>query len=423
MSPESPPATRLALPQVEGAAPTLLLVVPWSPDAIGGVSQVVINLHRAFAAARILVPRVLVDTYPLRVITPVETRSLGRIDGFYLAPGQGRLRHLLALITRGPAALIRLRRYLRRNAVRAINIHYPSLNAVLLMVARRLHDRSVPIVLSFHGADLNAPRDAGRLDRWLWRAVVRNADAVVACSQALANEIRAVFPDAGGKLHVILNGVDGAACRAAARSMPLPAELRGTRYIACIGTFEEKKGQDVLLTAFERLAQEVPDLNLVLVGRTGPTLPALQASANLDRRRVHFLTDQDHGTALSVLAGAELMVHPSRREPFGIVILEAASLGVPVIASRVGGIPEIVEHGRTGWLVAPDQPGALAAAIREALADPARARRRAAALAAEIEPRFSWRAAAESYASLFKRRAGVRREQGGAQRSAQQSPD
>jgi glycosyltransferase involved in cell wall biosynthesis len=421
MSPDSLPAGSRAPAQADAATPTLLLVMPWSPDAIGGVSQVVINLHRTFAAAGGLVPRVLVDTYPLRAITPRETRALGRVDGFYLAPvaGRGRIRHALALAARGPVALIRLRRYLRQNAVRAINIHYPSLSAVLLLLARRLYDRRVPVVLSFHGADLNPPRDAGRLDRLIWRVVIRDSDAIVACSAALGKEVREVFPEAAGKLHVVLNGIDSAACRTTAQSVPLPATLQGKRYLACVGTFEHKKGQDVLLAAFRRIALEFPDLHLVLVGRTGPTLSALQAStAEHDiQRRVNFLPDRDHGRALSVLAGAELMVHPSRREPFGIVILEAASLGVPIIATRVGGIPEIVEHGRSGWLVPPDDPDALAVAIREALAQPDLARSRAAALAAEVDARFSWRAAAAAYATLFKRRPAILPDQGGARRS------
>jgi glycosyltransferase involved in cell wall biosynthesis len=112
-----------------------------------------------------------------------------------------------------------------------------------------------------------------------------------------------------------------------------------------------------------------------------------------------------------------LLVHPSRREPFGIVILEAASLGVPVITTRVGGIPEIVEDGRCGWLVPPDDPDALAVAIGEALAEPELARRRAAALAADIDARFSWRVAAAAYAALFKGRTAALPDEGAARHS------
>lgn len=389
------------------AEPSLLIVMPWSPDAIGGVSQVVINLHRVFARSGPLRPRLLIEAYPHSTMIPIQTRTLGVIDGFYLvppgAPGR-RLRGIAAFLARLPAALLRLRRYLRRNAVRAINIHFPSLSAVILLLARQLYDPRVPVVLSVHGADLNAPRAAGWLDRWLWAFVMRQCDAIVTCSRALEAEVRRVFPDVGGKLQTILNGIDVASCRAAARSGLLPPELQGRRYLACIGTFERKKGQDVLLDAFRRIAPEDPDLRLALVGGTGAALPALRATAARLHDRIHIFPDCDHAGALAILSRAELMVHPARQEPFGLVILEAASLDVPVIACKVGGIPEIIEDGRSGRLVPPDDPGALAAAITAALADMDTMHAYAARLRDDAETQFSWARTAAAYARLFKTR-------------------
>jgi starch synthase len=98
------------------------------------------------------------------------------------------------------------------------------------------------------------------------------------------------------------------------------------------------------------------------------------------------------------------MVHPARQEPFGLVILEAASLDVPVIACNVGGIPEIVEDGRSGRLVPRDDPGALAAAIAAALGDMDTMRAYAARLRSDAETRFTWERAAAAYARLFKTR-------------------
>lgn len=390
------------------AEPSLLLVMPWSPDAIGGVSQVVINLHRVFACSGPLRPRLLVEAYPHRATVPLHSRALGAIDGFYLMPpsAPGRPLHgLVAFLARLPAALFRLRRYLREHAVKAINIHYPSLSAVILLLARGLHDRRVPVILSVHGADLNAPRSAGWFDRQCWAFVVRRCDAIVACSRALEAEARSAFPIAvGSKLRTIHNGIDAAACRAAARSAALPPELHGRRYLACVGRFERKKGQDVLIDAFGRIAADLLDLHLVLVGGTAAELPALRAAAAPWRDRIHFFPDRDHADALAILSGAQLMVHPARQEPFGLVILEAASLSVPIIASKVGGIPEIIEDGRSGRLVPPDDPKALAAAITEALTDMDTMRAYAASLRTDAETRFSWENAAEAYADLFKTR-------------------
>jgi glycogen(starch) synthase len=387
--------------------PSVLLVMPWSPDAIGGVSQVVINLHRVFARLGPLRPGLLIAAYPHRSVTSIETRALGTVDGFHLMPPgapERRLRDTLAFLARLSTAQRRLRRHLRRNAVRAINIHYPSLSAVTLLLARGLYDRRVPVVLSVHGSDLNALRAAGWLDRQLWNFVARHCDAIVACSRALEAEARSAFPAAAGKLHVILNGVDGAACRAAARAGSLPPELQGRRYLVCVGTFERKKGQDVLLAAFGRIAANVPDLHLALVGRTGVELPTLREAAAPLQDRIHFFPDRDHASALAILSRATLLIHPARQEPFGLVILEAASLDVPVIASGVGGIPEIIEDGRSGRLVPPDDPAALAAAIAAALTDMGTMRRYAVELRNAAETRFSWESAAAAYACLFKTR-------------------
>jgi glycosyltransferase involved in cell wall biosynthesis len=381
--------------------------MPWSPDAIGGVSQVIINLHRTFTRSGPLQPRLLIEAYPHRTTISIQTGALGPADGFYLmpptAPGR-RLRGLAAFLGRLPTALIRLRRYLRDHAVKAINVHYPSLSAVTLLLARRIYDRHVPVVLSVHGADLNAPRAAGRFDRLVWAFVARHCDAIVACSQALEAEARSIFPAAADKIRTIHNGIDAAACRAAARTGNLPPELRGRRYLACIGTFERKKGQDVLLDAFSRIASGFPDLHLALVGGTAAELPVLRADAASWPDRIHFFPDRDHASALAILSGAQLMVHPARQEPFGLVILEAASLDVPVIACRVGGIPEIIEDGRSGRLVPRDDPGALAAAITVALGDMNTMRAYAASLRRDAETRFSWETAAKAYAGLFKTR-------------------
>jgi glycosyltransferase involved in cell wall biosynthesis len=274
----------------------------------------------------------------------------------------------------------------------------------MLLLARPRKARPIPVVLSFHGADLNAARNAGWADRRLWNAMIGRCDAAVACSQALAKEFLEIFPAARDKLHVILNGIDGDACRRASRAGALPAALEGRRYLANLGTFEHKKGQDVLLAAFRRIAAVHPDLHLALAGRSGPALAALQAAAREDalRGRVHIFVDQSHAEAMAILSRAELMLHPARQEPFGLVILEAASLDVPVIATGIGGIPEIIEDRRSGRLVPADDAEALTTAALEALADPATTRGYAAVLRKEAEDRFSWTRAADAYAKLFR---------------------
>ncbi len=420
-----PDACEPAAPAAKACLPTALLVLPWNPDEIGGVSEVVVNLHRLLSAMPRFRPRLLVDAYPYRNFRRDIAGTIGRVDLFHVpaVPGRGKgIYHFAAFAGRLPLALYRLVTYLRRENVRAINIHYPTIGAASLLLARSLADSNVPVVLSFHGSDLKAVHEAGPLHRRIWTGIIARCDAVVACSRALADEIAHCFPDVGRKLHVVHNGVDGAACREAHASAALPSELRDRRFIACVATFEEKKGQDVLLAGFRTVARAVPALCLALVGRSGPTLDSLRAAAAdeaLDGR-VFLFPDHDHAGTLAVMAAADLLVLPSRQEPFGIVILEAASLGIPVVASRVGGIPEIIEDRRSGILVPPDDVAALRDAILAMLRDPGLARRYAARLRAAAEARFTWRQATERYLALFSlvRRRGTAPHADGAPHSA-----
>jgi glycosyltransferase involved in cell wall biosynthesis len=98
-----------------------------------------------------------------------------------------------------------------------------------------------------------------------------------------------------------------------------------------------------------------------------------------------------------LLAGARALVVPSIYEGMPLVVLEAMERGVPVVASRVSGIPEVVADGATGWLVPPEDPGALAAALAEVLADPAEAARRGAAGRRLLDERFRPAAAARAW--------------------------
>jgi glycosyltransferase involved in cell wall biosynthesis len=104
----------------------------------------------------------------------------------------------------------------------------------------------------------------------------------------------------------------------------------------------------------------------------------------------------------SLYRSSGMLVLPSVwEEPFGIPLVEAMASGLPVVATRVGGIPEIVEHGVTGLLVPPDDPDALAGAIAELLVDPSRARELGEAGRRRAEERFSWETVAERLRGLY----------------------
>jgi glycosyltransferase involved in cell wall biosynthesis len=184
------------------------------------------------------------------------------------------------------------------------------------------------------------------------------------------------------------------------RAFSIPAP-----YVLFVGRLASNKGLLDLVTAFERVARTDPELRLVLLGADGGWASRVEARARelgvADRvHRVGFVADD--ALLASAYRGAVLLVLPSEYEAFGLVLLEAMTQGTPVVASRVGGIPEIVTDGATGLLVPPHDPTSLAEAIARLRADPALARRLGEAGRTDVVPRFSWEAVADRLVALYR---------------------
>ena len=147
------------------------------------------------------------------------------------------------------------------------------------------------------------------------------------------------------------------------------------------------KGLDVLVDAFvDHLAVDFPDLHLVIVGIAAPGPEGIASRADSYHGRLHWAGITDDVRPL--LAAADVYVQPSRREAFGLAIVEAMRQSLPVVATRVGGIPEVVADGTSGILVEPDSAQELAAAVATILRDGGLARRLATAGHARWQQRF-----------------------------------
>jgi glycosyltransferase involved in cell wall biosynthesis len=213
----------------------------------------------------------------------------------------------------------------------------------------------------------------------LWRTV----DAGICISEAVKRHtIKAEYAPAK-KLHVIRYGYpqplpsrDRVECRTRLRweiNAPADAPVLG---MVC--RLVEQKGIPDALDAFEKNCDFFSEARLVLAG-DGILREALEARVDALglNGRVHFLGWRPD--ALSVMAGLDGLLMPSLWEGFGMTLLEAMSQAIPIIGSTAGAIPEIVIDGQTGWVVPPSSPDALAAAIRQMLGDPERARQRGVA--------------------------------------------
>jgi glycosyltransferase involved in cell wall biosynthesis len=164
-------------------------------------------------------------------------------------------------------------------------------------------------------------------------------------------------------------------------------------FVLFVGRLASNKGLLPLVQAFAAVARDHPDAQLVLIGEEGGMRAAVEASvAHLGLRDgVRILGHVPDDTVLAdAYREARLAVLPSEYEAFGLVLLEALAQGTPVVASRVGGIPEFVPDGRAGLLVPPNDAGALARAIEQLWTDEPGARRMGAFGRDHVVPLYTW---------------------------------
>ena len=349
-------------------------------DPIGGMQDHTAALTRRLAG-RGVVQAVLTTRPPTapHVARPAAGASVVRV-GLPVRHG----RQLYAL----PAAV--LAPVLGRRAD-LVHAHLGEDIAVLPLAALAARQRRLALVITVHEspAHTTGVRDArtalirvlgGPIERW----AQRRAAATIVLTARLADRVSAEVERE--RVHHIPRGIDRAAF-AAPGADPFP-HLPGRPRVVFLGRVVRAKGVETLVAAAALL--RTPGVQVLLVG-DGPDRARVQAAA---RRlglsgRLHVTGFVAHDRVPAVLAAADLLVLPSFYEELGTVLIEALQVGLPAVASDVGGIPEVVEHGRTGLLVAPGDPAALAQAIDAVLGDPAlRARLQAGARARAAD--YDW---------------------------------
>lgn len=226
----------------------------------------------------------------------------------------------------------------------------------------------------------------------LQRHAYRCAHVIVANSSAAQRQLEQEGV-AAGRVHVIPNGIT------IARFTPV-SRRRPVRTILTVANLRREKAHEVLLQAAAQVAPSQPQLRFLIAGG-GPReaeLRALTSSLGLDGR-VEFLGHVEHVPAL--LARADAFVLPSLSEAFPNAALEAMAAGLPVVASAVGGLLDLVDHGRNGLLVPAGNAGAFAAAIASLAGDPALAARLGSAARDDVMYRYSFDRMVRSFEQLY----------------------
>ena len=262
-----------------------------------------------------------------------------------------------------PLALLRLLRLLRRERIDLVHAHGQDAS-ILAGAARRLS--RVPLIITRHVLEEPAQDWRERLRAKLALASIRRADAVVAVSSAAADRLAELARLPRSAFRVIPNGIDLERFRGNGTDLHQTALRRtlglsrDTRLVLLPAVLREGKGHDVLLDAVPALKKRVPSVHVLFVGG-GEREAALRSLAQPYREMIRFLGPRNDIPEL--MAACDLVVLPSLTEALPTVLMEAAAAGRPVVATRVGGAVEIVEEGRTGLLVTPGDPVALAEAM------------------------------------------------------------
>jgi D-inositol-3-phosphate glycosyltransferase len=283
------------------------------------------------------------------------------------------------------------------------------------------HELNLPLVCTFHTLDRvkaesmpeEVEADMPHRRAEAEASIIECSDAVLASCSVEADQIASLYGGEPGRIRIVPPGVDhaffGPGHRPQARrALGLPLD---GRLLLFVGRIQPLKRADVAIDALAELragtdANGGEPYRLVVVG--GPSGPhgekSLQglldvADARGVREFVHFIEPQPHELLSSYYRAADVCLVPSRSESFGLVALEAAACGTPVVASAVGGLTTLVDDGHTGFLVDEPDPRAYAAAVRRVFEQPLGPERlsTASVLRARL---YTWRAAAATLVEL-----------------------
>lgn len=347
----------------------------------GGAEQVISNLAASLDSAKYRAV--------LCVFRPgwLQERSLARGIPTYVIPTQGMTDWRW---------MLRFRQLLKDESVDLIHAH--EFDAIVQGTAAASYS-GIPIVATVHGKHYYWEKFRRRLAyRWVSRRAT-----VVAVSNDLKTFIERNVGIARQRIQVIYNGVEPFSLHTAEDILDYKAQLGippGEKVVGIVGSLYPVKGHRYLLEAVPSLLQRFPRTTFLIVGRGAldETLKAQAEELGIDKKVLFLGLRQDIPRLLAVM---DVFAHPSLSEGLSMAILEAMMAAKPVVATNVGGNPELLVHGATGFLVQPKNSAALVECVGGLLQDPALARNLGASGRDRAMQLFSLKAMATQYQSLY----------------------
>jgi glycosyltransferase involved in cell wall biosynthesis len=395
------PAKSVPHPRVPG----YLFVLPWYPEsAIGGVNQALLHLIDLMNSDGRRQPFLLIPYGP---DNPSPSAHL-HCPAFSVTvrapivedhPFRGPLAFLFTL----PWTLVKLRRILRERDIQTINCVFPEMESLMFVMLKRLGLFPGQVGTTLQGNDIKVALDASGWGRRLLRWMFRRSDFVVACSRGIQEDLLRLEPACKHNSVVIHNSIDiDAFVSSVPANFELPEPMRHGTFLLNIGRYEHKKGQDLLIRAFEQIADRFPRLFLVMIGAPGTETSKIRelVARSPVSERISMIENVPHEQVPAYLRAALVFVLPSRREGLPFAILEAAACRKPVVAAAAVGVPELIEDQVTGRLVPVEDDRALAEAISDLVAHSDLRERVAENLHRLVSREFTWRQAYDHYMRL-----------------------
>ena len=254
-----------------------------------------------------------------------------------------------------------------------------------------------PLVITCHGSDI---RILGRKNRWIYviqKICLNRAKAVVCVSKEIQIIITRMYGISADKVLIIRNGYDERLINTIQHSQ----SFREAPMVSFLGSLRPAKDPLTLLKALKKLYEKGLRIRCNIIG-DGPLRPHLEAFCNANNlhKLVIFYGQLPHEQALRVAASSPILVFPSIQEGLPVALIEAMALGRAIVATRVGGIPELVKDGENGLLVRPKDPEALASAIGKLISDKALLKRLSKNAQMSVKG-LSWSKICDAYERLY----------------------
>jgi glycosyltransferase involved in cell wall biosynthesis len=380
----------------------ILLISPFQPFQFietGGVCIAVEMLYHEFCKKGHQVS-IIVPGDRNRIIPLGDMKDIPIYSAYFRIPliKKSFIRGFIAFCIFLPFTLYEIHRFLIRKKIDVVAIQYPQPWLFYFVILRYLC--SWKLVVTLQGSDVHELPLMSWMDRNFVRWVLVAADSVIAVSKSLLDKLYFTFPQLLIKSCVVPNGVpENWASRS---SFVGPSDGIPQEYILTVGKLIHRKGIDILIKALKIALDQGHAINLVIVGEGQERQKLLLLAKEYGLSGyVYFVGNQPHEKVLEFLKSSLFFVLASRAEGLPLVILEAMGCGKAVVATKVDGIPEIIEDGRTGFLVEPEDPQSLAKAIIRLYRDPKQRHSLARQSQEQVIREYSWEAIATRYLNIF----------------------